>query len=152
VTSENITTPPSTSTSTQPSTELQARLPSDLNCRNSEHYSQGGALANLDCTTGTPLSLLVYSLYPSQSAMETMIRGTSDAVTVIPCPGQGPSPAAWQGGGLNGEVACRILAYPAGPTPQVLWTINSDLVGGWAEGRPNDTIDVVYRWWTSRYQ
>jgi hypothetical protein len=152
VTSENITTPPSTSTSTQPSTELQARLPSDLNCRNSEHYSQGGALANLDCTTGTPLSLLVYSLYPSQSAMETMIRGTSDAVTVIPCPGQAPSPAQWQGGGLNGEVACRILAYPAGPTPQVLWTINSDLVGGWAEGRPNDTIDVVYRWWTSRYQ
>lgn len=150
VTSENITTPPSTST--EPSTKLQALLPSDLDCRNSEHHSQGGALANLDCTTGTPLSLLVYSLYPSQSAMATMIRSTGDLVTVIPCPGQGPSPAKWQGGGLTGEVACRILAYPAGPTPQVLWTIDSDLVGGWAEGRPNDTIDAVYRWWASRYQ
>lgn len=150
VTSENITTPPSTSA--QPSTELQARLPSDLNCRNSEHYSQSGAVADLDCTTGTPLSLLVYSLYPSQSAMETMIRGTGDLVKVIPCPGRGPSPAEWQGSGLSGEVACRILAYPAGPTPQVLWTINSELVGGWAEGRPNDTIDAVYQWWTSRYQ
>ena len=28
----------------------------------------------------------------------------------------------------------------------MIWTINSDLVGGWAEGRPNDTIDAVYRW------
>jgi serine/threonine protein kinase len=141
---------PTSSLPSDPTQRLLALVPSDLKCRPGSN-PVGGGLAEVDCdASAAGLSTLTYTLFSNQTGLESYIKsGVTGGFQ--PCPGKGQSPLDWQSGSnpqqLNGTLICYNYDGPV-----VGWSIDPQLVLGFARGGSVTTIDQVYQWWASRYQ
>ncbi len=141
---------PTSSLPSDPTQRLLALVPSDLQCRPGSN-PVGGGLAEADCdASAAGLSTLTYTLFSNQTGLESYVKsGVTGGFQS--CPGKGQSPLDWQSGAnpqqLNGTLVCYDYQGPI-----VGWSIDPQLVLGFARGGSGTTIDQVYKWWAARYQ
>ena len=126
-------------------------VPSGLHCQPGPSWESpgAGALAVVDCTSGSGLQALYYRLFADQVAMDSSFNESWTGTAAIPCPRRGPSPQEWSRAGnpiAEGRVSCSIDNGIA----SVGWTIESELLLGSAEG--NSAIAPEYEWWAAHYQ
>ncbi|MGB9226742.1 hypothetical protein [Mycobacterium sp.] len=132
-----------------PMQRLLALVPSDLQCRPGTN-PVGGGLAEVDCDASmNGLSDLRYTLFSNQTALENYVNSQPSG-GFRPCPGRGQSPVDWQSAAnpqqLKGTLTCYNYEGPV-----VSWSIDAQLVHGFARGGSGTTIDRVYQWWAAQY-
>ncbi|CAN5887203.1 hypothetical protein BH10ACT9_BH10ACT9_35270 [soil metagenome] len=106
-----------------------------------------GALASVDCgqnsLPGGPQSAR-YSLFPTVDALDEGFRAATDEDVLQPCPNGSDSPGTWDydstPGSVEGSVACGTFEG----TADIMWTKNSDLMLGVAQG---GDLDGLHQWW-----
>ncbi|CAN5495299.1 hypothetical protein BH11ACT7_BH11ACT7_27470 [soil metagenome] len=106
-----------------------------------------GALASVDCGQNSlpsgPESAR-YSLFPTVEALADGFQAANDEDVLTPCPNGSDSPGTWDydstPGSVEGSVACG--SYQG--TADIMWTKNSDLMLGVAQG---SDLDELHQWW-----
>lgn len=122
----------------------------------STRVAEPGAVANADCTSGTQLTYVGYSLFPDRASLDRSFNKFS-GVTLEACPGNGQSPQDWHRPATPQQTEGKLACYFVGgkgdsQSPQVHWTIDAELVEGYAWGTVGGPIDPVYQWWAAHYQ
>jgi serine/threonine kinase PknH len=131
--------------------KLQSEVPSDLQCKHPSSWGTGGSIADVDCSSGSGLTHLVYSLFADRTSLDREFETVSSSFTLVNCPGKGPSPQPWSRAGnppLDGRVKCQLGGVAASGAVMVVWTVESQLVYGWADGTGN----AAFQWWAAHYQ
>jgi tetratricopeptide (TPR) repeat protein len=134
----------------QPSQGLLAMVPSDAHCTATTGGSFG-AIAEATCTA-PGLDSLEYELYADSASLDRRINDTSWG-DLQPCPNLVQSPQDWHRTANPQQVAGRIKCGfdTGGSAPFVAWSIDSELLYGYAN-RKGGSIDQVFQWWAARYQ
>jgi hypothetical protein len=134
-------------TPSDPMQRLMALAPSDLQCSPGTD-PVGSGLAEVDCDASlNGLTDLRYTLFPDQTSLKNYMNSTPSG-GFQPCPGKGLSPLRWQNSQqLSGGVECYNYQGPV-----VAWSVDQQLVLGFARGGSGTSSNQVYQWWTGRYQ
>jgi serine/threonine kinase PknH len=145
-------TPRTTTTSEQSfDAQLKAVLPRgyDDGVCESVHPPATGALATVDCAQssieGGPANAR-YSLFADQQTLDAHFDAAiKENAELFQCPGSGvDSPTTWHYTESPDQVEGRIACGTYNNGPDVVWSKNSDLVIGDAQG-PN--MDDLHNWW-----
>jgi Hsp70 protein len=106
-----------------------------------------GALSTLDCNQnsfpGGPANAR-YSLFADANALATNFQKSMGEDTLMPCPGGTDSPGTWHYDATPNQTAGSIACGTYKGTPDVMWTKDSQLILGAAEG-PN--LNDLHQWW-----
>jgi serine/threonine-protein kinase len=145
------TRPPRTTGAQSFDARLMAVLPhgyDDSTCR-PVHPPATGALATVDCTQslvdGGPANARL-SLFADQATLDTHFDvAIKENSALIQCPGSGvDSPTTWHYTETPDDVEGRIACGTYHDGPDLVWSKNSDLLLGDAQG-PN--MDDLHNWW-----
>jgi serine/threonine protein kinase len=128
---------------------LLSLVPSGDHCVAGAGESAGGlGSVEVRCTPGVPqLKMLEYYLFSDRGALESAWADQFSGAEA--CPGLGPSPQNWHRGSDYGRVWC-VPHYNTGP--DVLWTVDNQLLLGEADGHDGAGMDQPFQWWAARYQ
>ena len=144
--SSSVTAPSATPTA-DPNARLMALVPADAHCATVPLGRIGvNSIADAECNPGSPLDILKYSLFSDQAGLDGMF-GT--ALSPPPCPGMAGQ--EWHRNATPQRTEGEISCWVAGGLSTVYWTINSELLYGFARA-PGQNIDRVVRWWSAHYQ
>ncbi len=88
--------------------------------------------------------------------INSLVEPGSTTISLVQCPGMGQSPQDWHRPKTpqhtEGKLVCYFLYPRTSSEPAVVWTIDSELLLGFAQGPGGGSIDQVYQWWAARYQ
>lgn len=106
-----------------------------------------GALATVDCgqnsNPGGPQSAS-YSLFPTIDDLNDAFDQSNGEDTLRDCPGGLESPGTWDYDSTPEEVEGSVACGDYQGAPDIMWTKNSDLMLGVAQGRD---LDELHQWW-----
>jgi hypothetical protein len=144
---------PSTTPIAEPVARLLTLVPKNVDCTPyPEEYYEPGAVAGVECSPNATGVLSVgYSLYPDVNALENYFS-THLVAGSEPCPGRGQSPEAWHRAATPQVTEGRVVCYTTATVPNVAWTVDSQLLVGYAGGGLGGSLDQVYQWWAANYQ
>lgn len=139
-----------------PYEQLRTVVPTDVNCQMEKPNGVGAtAVAAASCQPGGPINRLSYVLFTDTAGMNARIDTFPAKYVTQPCPGMAGAPARWRSstGDIQreGRVTCGVVSWRQPPIPFVAFTIDTELVSGWIQGAPGESVGPAFQWWQAHY-